>query len=99
MEARKEKPSERRFERATVLWSGSLVFREQIVPCVIVNISAGGALVRTEEAAACVNLVIVRNPRFGDLKARVTWRKSNELGLKFVDDDGVVSAVIGKAFR
>jgi hypothetical protein len=99
MEAQKRMPERRRFERVTVLWSGHLVFREQVVPCLIVNISAGGAMVRTEEAAACVSSVVLRNPRIGDLEAQVTWRTKNELGLRFLDDDKTVAAIIGKALR
>ncbi len=99
MEAQKRMPERRRFERTTVLWSGHLVHGDQAVTCLIVNISAGGAMVRTDDAAICPASVTLRNPRFGDLAAEVMWRKNNEMGLKFLDDDQRVAALIGKALR
>jgi len=95
-----ERPSEhRRFERTTVLWSGDLVYREQIVGCIIVNISAGGAMVRSEDPAFVMNPVVLRNPRIGDLTAEVVWRRGDELGLKFVDDPETVAEIIGRALK
>ena len=38
MEAQKKMPEHRRFERATVLWSGHLMYGDQIAACLIVNI-------------------------------------------------------------
>ncbi len=100
MEAQKKGgPEPRRFERTTVLWSGQLEFGDHAVSCLIVNISAGGAMVRTEDAATCLNLVVLRNPRIGDLKAEVMWRKNDEMGLKFLEDDDAVAAIIGKALK
>jgi hypothetical protein len=93
-------PSEyRRFERTTVLWSGHLIFQEQSVACVIVNISAGGAMVRTEDPDFFVTSVVLRNPRIGDLAAEVVWRQDDELGLKFADDPGTVAEIIGQALK
>lgn len=99
MEAQKRASEQRRFERTTVLWSGHLVFREQMVACVIVNISAGGAMVRTEDAAFCLSSVTLRNARIGDLAAEVVWRQNDELGLKFIDDHETVADVIGQALK
>ena len=99
MEARQSMPERRRFERATVLWSGHLVYGAQAVACLIVNILAGGAMVRTDDAAVCPASVTLRNARIGDLAAEVTWRKNNEMGLKFLEDDQTVAALIGKALR
>ncbi len=99
MDAQKKDENRRRFERTTVLWRGRLAFGEQEVGCVIVNVSSGGAMVRTEEAAHCLPSVILRNERIGELAAEVTWRKNDELGLRFVDDDETVAEIIGKALK
>ncbi len=99
MEAQKKSPERRRFERATILWSGHLVHGDQALACLIVNISAGGAMVRTDDAAICPASVTLRNPRIGDLPAEVRWRRNNEMGLKFLDDNQTVAALIGKALR
>ena len=99
MEARQSMPERRRFERATVLWSGHLVHGDQALACLIVNIAAGGAMVRTDDTTICPASVTLRSARIGDLAAEVTWRKNNEMGLKFLDDDQTVAALIGKALR
>ncbi len=99
MESEKRPSEHRRFERTTVLWSGHLVYREQSVACVIVNISAGGAMVRSEDPAFFMNSVVLRNPRIGDLAAEVVWRQNDELGLKFADDPEIVAEIIGRALK
>ena len=99
MEAEKRHTELRRFERTTVLWSGELVYREQIVACVIVNISAGGAMVRVEDPAFLMTSVVLRNSRIGDLAAQVLWRQDGELGLKFADDPETVAEIIGQALK
>ncbi len=99
MVAQKIMPERRRFERATVLWSGNLVYGDQVVACVIVNIAAGGAMVRTDDTTICPASVTLHIPRIGDLAAEIRWRKNNEMGLKFLDDEQTVAALIGKALR
>ncbi len=99
MEAEKHPTEHRRFERTTVLWAGHLVYQEQSVSCVIVNISAGGAMVRSEDPAFFMNTVVLRNPRIGDLAADVVWRQNDELGLKFADDPETVAEIIGRALK
>ena len=99
MDAQKQPPEHRRFERTTVLWSGHLVYREQIVACVIENISAGGAKVRSEDPAFFMTSVVLRNSRIGELSAEVLWRQDDELGLKFVDDPETVAGIIGRALK
>ncbi len=99
MEAGKQPSEHRRFERTKVLWSGELVYREQIVACVIVNISAGGAMVRSEDPAFFMTSVVLRNSRIGDLAAKVVWRQDDELGLRFADDPETVAEIIGRALK
>ncbi len=96
----REQPSEiRRFDRTTVLWSGDLVYREQIVACVIVNISAGGAMVRVEDSAFIMTSVVLRKSHIGELAADVLWRQDDELGLKFAEDPEMVAEIIGRALK
>jgi len=99
MEAREQPSEARRFERTTVLWSGQLVFREQIVACVIVNISAGGAMVRSEDSAMFLTSLVLRNSRIGDLAAKVVWRQVEEIGLKFSDDPEIIAEALGRALK
>ncbi len=99
MDAQKQPTENRRFERTTVLWSGKLVYREQSVACLIVNISSGGAMVRSEDPAFYATSVVLRNARIGDLAAEVVWRQNDELGLKFADDPETVAEIIGRALK
>ncbi len=99
MGAQERRSEHRRYERTTVLWSGHLVYREQSVGCIIVNISAGGAMVRADDPAFVMSPVVLRNSRIGDLIAEVMWRRDDELGLKFVDDPETVAEIIGRALK
>lgn len=99
MDAQKLPSENRRFERTTVLWSGRLIYREQSVACLIVNISSGGAMVRSEDPAFYATSVVLRNARIGDLAAEVVWRQNDELGLKFADDPETVAEIIGRALK
>lgn len=90
----------RKFERITVLWSGSLVCEGQEIDCQIVNVSPAGAMVRVENPEMCKNKsVILRSPRFGELSGEVTWHQNNELGIEFSDSEQVVAQKMDKALH
>jgi len=89
----------RKFERITVLWSGSLECDGQVFECLIVNVSPGGALVRVDNPASCKKSVILRSPRFGELAGEITWRQDKELGIKFSDSEQVVANKMEKALH
>ncbi len=99
MDAPEHSREYRRFERTTVLWSGQLVYQEQSVACVIVNISSGGAMVRSEDSAMFVTSLVLRSSRIGDLAAKVAWRQDDEIGLKFSDDPEIVAEALGRALK
>ena len=65
----------------------------------IVNISAGGAMVRPEDPAFLATSVVLRNTRIGDLAAEVVWRQDDELGLRFADESETVAEIIGRALK
>ena len=90
---------EQRSDRSTVLWSGQILDGDQAITCVIVNISPGGATVRIQGAGACRSSVILRSPKLGDLAAEVTWRQISEMGLRFLDDQEKIAALIGGALQ
>ena len=102
MEA-KNSEQKQQLETAAVLWSGHLLYDDQVVPCLIVSISAAGAVVEAESAAVWNSSVILRHPRIGDLEAVVVSRKNNELNLRFPQktkqDRETVSALIESALR
>jgi len=87
----------RKFERVTVLWSGTLVCGSHSIDCLIVNVSSGGALVRIETPDRCGKKVVLRSPRFGELAGEVTWRQGKELGIEFQEAPEAVAKLISKA--
>jgi len=90
--------SRRKFERATVLWSGSLVCGDEIIDCLIVNVSPAGAMVRVENPDLCKeNTAVLRCPRFGELSGEITRRQEKELGIDFLDSEQVVANKMEKA--
>ncbi len=94
---------EQKLETAAVLWSGHLLYDDQVVPCLIISISAAGAVMETETAAVWSSSVILRHPRIGDLEAVVVSRKNDELNVRVtlipMEDQEKVSALSEKALR
>ncbi len=90
---------EQRSDRSTVLWSGQILDGDQAFACVIVIISPGGAVVRIHGGEACRSSVILRNPKLGDLASEVTWRQNSKMGLRFLDDQEMIAALIGGALQ
>jgi hypothetical protein len=93
----KDGKNRRKFERVTVLWSGTLNCGARTLDCLIVNVSAGGAMVRVETPDLCKKSVVLRSPRFGELAGEVTWRQGKELGIEFKETPEAVSKLLGKA--
>ncbi len=84
-----------RYDRTTVLWNGKLLYRDEAVDCVIVNIGAEGAMVQTSERLPVGTTVILKNDRFGTFAAKVVWDKVNQYGLQFLDDKEEIAQTLG----
>lgn len=89
----------RKFERITVLWSGTLVSGVDVIDCLIVNVSPTGAMVRVDDPNRCKTPVVLRNQRFGELAGKISWRKGKELGIEFTESQDVVTRKLGKAIH
>jgi len=85
----------RRFPRTSVLWSGALAGGTEPIDCAILNLSAGGAKLRMPGATACPSRVAIQSARFGELAARVVWRRDSLLGLAFVNGPAAVAETLG----
>ena len=85
----------RRYDRTTVLWNGKLLYQDEAVDCVIVNIGAEGAMVQTSERLPVGTTVILKNDRFGTFAAKVVWDKVNQYGLQFLDDKEEIAQTLG----
>ena len=89
----------RKLERITVLWSGTLVCKGQVIDCLIVNVSPVGAMVRVDDPDRCKTPVVLRNQRFGELAGEITWRKGKELGIQFSEGQDAVTKKLAKAIH
>jgi len=85
----------RRYERVTVLWQASLQLGDRTIDCVIVNISASGAMVQLSEQVACRGKVSLSNPKIGTFRAETVWHEGQRVGLQFDEDVEEVAEVLG----
>ncbi len=74
----------RRFARVSVLMSGKLFSGGEMVDCVVLNISAGGAKVRVLQPLEFDSAVRLRVERFGDFPGVVAWQDGAYIGLQFL---------------
>ena len=86
----------RRYERTTVLWQATLHLPDRSVECLIVNISASGAMVQLSEQMVCGDTVILRNPRIGSFSAETVWHNGKQVGLNFKEDVEEVARKLGE---
>lgn len=91
-----EKTNEvRKFPRRLVLLSGAVYVENRAVDCRILDISVGGARLKTErkfDHDARFPLMIYR---FGEFPVEVAWEEDTELGIAFVDDPDEIQRIIG----
>ena len=86
----------RRYDRVTVLWNGKLLYRDEAVDCLIVNISAKGAMVQILDPLENGTSVILKNDRMGAFAAKVAWsNEQHQYGLQFLDDKHEIAQVLG----
>ena len=86
----------RRHKRKAVLWSARIESAIGTADCIILDLSLGGAKIKTAHAPLparhVVTLVI---DRFGALRAEVAWSRMGHMGLRFIDAPDHVAHVVG----
>ncbi len=75
----------RRHQRCSVLWSSRIFSGGQLIDAIVLNISASGAKGKLLGAGILGERVTLSNDRFGDLPARLVWRREAEFGVEFLD--------------
>jgi hypothetical protein len=79
-------PCRRRYERMTVMWSGTLTVGRREIGCIIRNISAGGATVQVESPIVVSSVAAVLEcSRVGQFRAKVVWIRGDQVGLRFLE--------------
>ncbi len=89
-------PERRRYERATVLWTSRILFDDKAVDCVIINISAEGAMVQASESLEVGDSAIIKNERIGAFAGKVVWKTETQIGLSFFDDPAEIALALGR---
>lgn len=89
-------PERRRYERATVLWTSRILFDDKAVDCVIINISAEGAMVQVSENLEVGDSAIIKNERIGAFAGKVVWKTETQIGLSFFDDPAEIALALGR---
>lgn len=88
----------RKHKRKPVLWSARVETGRDVAPCVILDLSLGGAKLKgTAEGAKTRDRVMLVIDRFGAIPAEVVWARSGHMGLRFTDRPENVAHIIGAA--
>ncbi len=73
----------RLYGRSHVLWGARLLSGVGEQDCVILDLSAAGAMVRLSDPSVSPAHVAVSADHFGKLRGRVVWQQGNVVGLRF----------------
>lgn len=84
----------REHERKDVLFGAKLVAGDDHFDCEIVNISFGGAQVRTPKTLKAGAEVTMEIDPFGVFSTEVRWCKKPDVGLKFNEDSSKVAELV-----
>ena len=87
----------RQSQRLSVLWSGRVSGEESEVDCVLLNVSAHGALLRLNEPIAEDDPITLKVQRFGDIIGEIVWHEKGRAGLRFLMPAKMVSRLFKSA--
>ena len=89
-------PLRRRYERITVMWSGTLTVGKREIGCIVRNISAGGATVQVESPVVVSSVsATLQTTRLGVLRTKIVWSQGDLLGLRFLEKPQKVARALG----
>lgn len=87
-------PQERRKHlRGLVFCSGKIYSGYRVADCQIVNISAGGAKVRVDQAMEHDTPITLAIDQVGELQGEVVWQAGNDLSIRFLDTSSDVATL------
>ena len=87
----------RLYARSHVVLNGRLRGGVEEQDCVLLDLSATGAMVRLSDPAPSRAHVAVSSEHFGELQGRVVWQMHNVIGLRFTDRPQQVARAFGEA--
>jgi PilZ domain len=87
----------RSYARRHVILNGRLRGGIEEQDCVLLDLSASGAMVRLSDPAPSPAHVAVTTEHFGELRGRVIWQVHNAIGLRFADRPQQIARVVQAA--
>ncbi len=87
----------RHYGRSHVILNGRLHGGVEEQDCVLLDLSASGAMVRLSDPAPSPAHVTVTTEHFGELRGRVVWQMHNVIGLRFADRPQQVARIVQAA--
>jgi PilZ domain len=87
----------RGYARRHVILNGRLRGGIEEQDCVLLDLSASGAMVRLSDPVPSPAHVAVTTEHFGELRGRVIWQVHNVIGLRFADRPQQVARVVQAA--
>ena len=87
----------RLYARRHVVFKGRLRGGSEEQDCVLLDLSASGAMVRLSDPAPSPAHVAVATEQFGELSGRVIWQMHNVVGLRFADRPQKIARTIADA--
>lgn len=80
--------------RKGVTFGAECIVGDQVYPCVVNNISVGGAEIRAPEMAGIDGALVLHLGNLGDIGAEVSWHYGPLIGLRFQGDARVISDLV-----
>lgn len=87
----------RRYARSHVILNGRLRGGIEEQDCVLLDLSASGAMVRLSDPAPSTAHVAVTTEHFGELRGRVVWQIHNVVGVRFAERPQQVARIFQAA--
>ena len=93
----------RQFERHPLMLEAEVSHAEQVIECVIFDVSAGGAKVRLKRASidaqeSPIKRVFLHIPPFGEFEGDIAWTDDDYMGIKFYETHkAVVNMLLERA--
>ena len=84
----------RKFVRTETSLRGTLTLEGKSVDCEIVDISAGGGKLRSDEPLDRGRAVTLSIAEFGDFTGDIAWRSSNMMGIRFRGDPELIAETL-----
>jgi len=89
-------PCRRRYDRITVMWSGTLTVGSREIGCIVRNISAGGATVQVDSPIVVSSVAATLDTaRLGQLRSKIVWNRGDLVGLRFTEKPQKVARALG----